>query len=115
MAKRVMLKISGEALSEEDRIFSIERADALAKSLVKVQKAGFELAVLTGGGNVWRGRIGQGMDAVTADQMGMLATVLNCIFLKDALVRHNAKARVMSAIEIPRFVKWLGKILLRKS
>lgn len=103
MTKRVMLKISGEALSEEDRIFSIERADALAKSLVKVQKAGFELAVLSGGGNVWRGRIGQGMDAVTADQMGMLATVLNCIFLKDALVRHNAKARVMSAIEIPRF------------
>ncbi len=114
MAKRVMLKISGEALSDDGRTFCIDRADALAKSLVKVQKAGFELAVLSGGGNVWRGRIGQGMDAVTADQMGMLATVLNCLFLKDALVRHGAKASVMSAIEMPRVCDVVRQDLARE-
>lgn len=104
MTKRIMLKLSGEALGKDGWLFDHEKMQAVAKVLVDVVKAGFELAVVTGGGNIWRGRKGLagGMDAVTADQMGMLATVLNCLAMKDAVIRMGGKARVMSAIDMPR-------------
>ena len=104
MSKRIMLKLSGEALGNGGWLFDHEMVNKVAGVLCKVASEGFELAVVIGGGNIWRGRKGaaSGMDAVTADQMGMLATVLNCLCMKDAVIRQGAKARVMSAIDMPR-------------
>lgn len=104
MSKRIMLKLSGEALGNGGWLFDHAMVDRVAGVLCRVAQAGFELAVVIGGGNIWRGRKGlaSGMDAVTADQMGMLATVLNCLCMKDAVVRQGARARVMSAIDMPR-------------
>ena len=104
MTKRVMLKLSGEALGSDGWLFDHAMIDTVAKILCEVVKEGVELAVVIGGGNIWRGRKGaaSGMDAVTADQMGMLATVLNCLCMKDAIIRAGGKARVMSAIDMPR-------------
>ena len=102
--KRVMLKLSGEALGADGWLFDQEKIDLVAAQLCHVSNAGIELGVVIGGGNIWRGRKGtaEGMDAVTADQMGMLATVLNCLSMKDAIIRAGCKARVMSAIDMPR-------------
>ncbi len=99
MAKRVMLKLSGEALGNDGWLYDHGMIDRVAAELCKVVKQGFELAVVIGGGNIWRGRKGQasGMD----DQMGMLATVLNCLCMKDAVLRQGGTARVMSAIPMP--------------
>lgn len=104
MSKRIMLKLSGEALGNGGWLFDHDMIDRVAQVLCQVASEGFELAVVIGGGNIWRGRTNtaSGMDAVTADQMGMLATVLNCLCMKDAVVRRGAKARVMSAIDMPR-------------
>ncbi len=103
MAKRVMLKLSGEALGSGGWLYDHGMIDRVAGQLCKVAAQGFELAVVIGGGNIWRGRKGlaSGMDAVTADQMGMLATVLNCLCMKDAVIRQGGNARVMSAIPMP--------------
>lgn len=104
MTKRIMLKLSGEALGKDGWLFDHEKMNLVARELCRVADEGFELAVVTGGGNIWRGRKGasEGMDAVTADQMGMLATVLNCLCMKDAVMRQGRKARVMCAIDMPR-------------
>ncbi|MDO5022256.1 MAG: UMP kinase [Eubacteriales bacterium] len=101
--KRVMLKLSGEALGKDGWLFDFSKIDAVAKVLTEVQKKGFELAVVIGGGNIWRGRKGasQNMNPVTADSMGMLSTVLNCLCAKDAIIRAGGKAKVFSAIDMP--------------
>lgn len=102
--QRVMLKLSGEALGTDGWLFNHDMIDEVAKQLCKVSASGIQLAVVIGGGNIWRGRKGKasGMDAVTADQMGMLATVLNCLCMKDAIIRCGGQAIVMSAIDQPR-------------
>jgi len=75
---------------------------AVAKQVHEVQELGVEMALVVGGGNIWRGIAGssQGMDRATADYMGMLATVINALALQDALERFNVQTRVMSAIEM---------------
>ncbi len=100
---RVLLKLSGEALLG-DTPYGISPAvlDELALQLMKVHSMGVELGLVVGGGNIFRGVAGSasGMDRASADQMGMLATVMNALALQDVLVRHGADARVMSAIEL---------------
>ena len=97
--KRVLLKLSGEALSNgTGELYDNDFVDRVAKTLIESQKAGFEIAVVVGAGNIWRGRQGNDMDRVLADRMGMLATVINSICLKDAIIRAGAEATVMSSV-----------------
>src|SRR5437588_3257064 len=98
---RVLLKLSGEALMG-DRKYGID-ADTLARmadEIVEVQNHGVQIAIVIGGGNIFRGVSGatQGIDRVAGDHMGMLATIINAIALQDALERRGANARVASAI-----------------
>src|SRR6187397_944955 len=101
--KRILLKLSGEALLGE-KPFGIDRnfTDYLATEIREVHELGVEVAIVIGGGNFFRGvsDTARGMDRVSADQMGMLATVINGLALQDALERAEVMTRVLSAIEI---------------
>ncbi len=99
--RRVLLKISGEALAGS-RGWGLdnETIHEIAKTVKEVHDKGCELAIVVGGGNFWRGRTSEGMDRVTADHMGMLATAMNAMALSDALEQLGATTRVMSAIEM---------------
>jgi len=101
--KRILLKLSGEALmGDMDYGIDPKVIDRLAREVVEVQKAGVEIGVVIGGGNIFRGAglAEAGMDRVTGDQMGMLATVMNALAIQDALEKRGGYARVMSAIKI---------------
>ena len=102
MSKRIIIKLSGEALGGDGQVFDFAQAETAARVLVEASKAGNQVGVIIGAGTIWRGRQGQDMNAVTADQMGMLGPVINCLYMADAVQRQGAKARVMSAIEMPR-------------
>ena len=98
--KRVLLKLSGEALAG-DRGFGINNdvVNEIAEAIKRVQEIGVEVAVV-GGGNFWRGRTSEGMDRTTADYIGMLATVMNSMALQDALENIGVQTRVQTAIEM---------------
>ena len=99
--KRILLKISGEALSGEvGHGFDKNALNSVAKQIREVADLGVEVGVVVGGGNIWRGRQGMNMDRVTADQMGMLATVINALAVSEALIGAGADARVLTSIEI---------------
>ena len=98
--KRVILKISGEALSSEKVNIDFDIVHNVAKQIVEATKIGVEVGVIVGGGNIWRGRAGKGMDRTTADHMGMLATVINALALSDAINSLGGSARVQTAIEM---------------
>lgn len=106
--KRILLKLSGEALMGDDQ-FGINRAtiERMVSEIVEVTKVGVEVAVVIGGGNIFRGVAGgsAGMDRATADYMGMLATVMNALALADAMDKQGLTARVMSAIGIEQVVE----------
>lgn len=99
--KRVMLKISGEALAG-DKGFGIDQktVDAIAEKVKECYDMGVQIAIVVGGGNFWRGRSGEGMDRTRADHMGMLATVINSLALLDALEHCGVECRVQTAIEM---------------
>lgn len=101
--KRVLLKLSGEVLMGETA-FGVDpdTINRLAREIIEVQQAGIELAIVIGGGNIFRGMSGtaSGMDRASADYMGMLATVMNSIALQDAIERNGATVRVISALHI---------------
>ena len=105
--KRVILKLSGEALGIDGKGFCHEKFEETARMLINIQQTGVELAVVIGGGNVWRGRRGAAMrmGTVAADQMGMLGTLQNCLYMRDTLAHMGAKAVVMSGVDIPRFAE----------
>ena len=101
--RRVLLKLSGEALmGDEDYGIDPKVIHRLAAEVIEAQAAGAEVALVIGGGNIFRGAglAAGGMDRVTGDQMGMLATVINALAMQDALEKLGAKVRVMSAIKI---------------
>jgi uridylate kinase len=101
--KRVVLKLSGEALAG-DQGFGINPVvvESIAQQVKEVYQKGVEVAIVVGGGNIWRGLAGsaKGMDRTTADYMGMLATVMNSLAMQDALEKINVTTRVQSAIEM---------------
>ena len=100
---RVLLKLSGEALlGGLEYGVEPERLHAIARTIKRVRERGVEVAVVVGGGNIYRGLEGTaaGMDRASADYMGMLATVLNALALQDALEHEQVYTRVLSAIEI---------------
>jgi uridylate kinase len=101
--RRVLLKLSGEALmGSRDYGLDAGVVDSLAQELVEVRATGLELALVVGGGNIYRGMAAaaEGMDRATGDYMGMLATVLNSLAVQEALERNGADTRVLSAIEV---------------
>ena len=101
--RRVLLKLSGEALmGDEDYGIDPKILNRIAREVIEARDAGAEIALVIGGGNIFRGAglAAGGMDRVTGDQMGMLATVINALAMQDALEKLGGKARVMSAIKI---------------
>lgn len=99
--KRILLKLSGEALSGKQKTgLDDDFIVALGKEIKEVADMGVEIAIVVGGGNFWRGRTCGDMDRVTADHIGMLATTMNALALADGLERAGATARVMSSIEM---------------
>ena len=100
--KRVLLKVSGEALSAEDgKGLSPEKLKNVAKDIKALRKLGVEVGIVCGGGNFWRGRTSGDMDRALADHIGMLATCMNGLALKDALTNAGIDARLLTAISMP--------------
>lgn len=99
--KRIMLKVSGEALAGQ-KGFGLDQPtiDSIAMQIKECYDNGVEIAIVVGGGNFWRGRTGEGMDRSRADHMGMLATVINSLALLDALEQLGVETRVQTAIEM---------------
>ena len=101
--RRILLKLSGEALmGRADYGIDPEVISRLAREIIEAQQGGAEVGLVIGGGNIFRGEglAASGMDRVTGDHMGMLATVINALAMQDALEKQNARVRVMSAIKI---------------
>ena len=102
--KRILLKLSGEALAAGgDGILNFDFIDEVAKVLVRCREAGVEIGVIVGAGNIWRGRQGGEMDRTQADHMGMLATAINALALQDRFNAAGLDCVVMSAVEMPEF------------
>ncbi|MGI5850870.1 MAG: UMP kinase [Caldicoprobacterales bacterium] len=98
---RLVLKISGESLAgDEGYGINPKVLDLISDQVIEIMEMGVEVAIVVGGGNIWRGRSGVGMDRTTADHMGMLATVINALALQDALEKRNVPVRVQTAIEM---------------
>ncbi len=101
--KRILLKISGEALQSDGEYgISATALDTISNEVKEIHEMGIEIAIVIGGGNIFRGITGAsiGMDRSTADYMGMLATVINALALQDYLERHGVITRVQTALEI---------------
>jgi uridylate kinase len=97
---RVLLKLSGEAFAGRGGSVDVDTTTAMAREIAQVHADGVSLAVVCGGGNIWRGKVHEaaGMERATADYMGMLATVVNALALQDSLERIGVQSRVQTAI-----------------
>ena len=105
--KRIILKLSGETLAPENKSgsFDASRVDRAAEAIIKLHDMGVQVGIVLGGGNIWRGRFSDEMNPVNADQMGMLATIINALAVQDAIVRLGRKATVLTAQEMTRFAR----------
>ena len=110
MYKRIILKLSGETLAPEhfsagnaSHSFETGRVERAAKAIVALSDLGVQVGVVMGGGNIWRGRFTDEMNPVLADQMGMLATIINALCVQDAIQRLGRGAAVFTAQEMTRF------------
>lgn len=105
--KRIVLKLSGETLAPENKSgsFDAARVDRAAQAIIALNDMGVQVGVVIGGGNIWRGRFSEEMNPVNADQMGMLATIINALAVQDAIVRQGRKATVLTAQEMTRFAR----------
>ncbi|MBQ7760788.1 MAG: UMP kinase [Clostridia bacterium] len=106
MYKRVLLKLSGEAISNgENGILNFEYIEKIAKNVKACIEKGVQIAILVGAGNIWRGRSGENMDRVKADHMGMLATCINAIAIQETFIRFGIESEVMTSVEMKAFAK----------
>ena len=114
--KRVMLKLSGEALKSGADLFDFDKVRETAEIIREMHNLGVEIGVVIGAGNIWRGRQGPSanMDAVTADQMGMLGTVINCLCMSDALRQAGVDVVVQSAVDMNRFCEPFNAMAARR-
>ena len=104
--KRVLLKLSGEAISAgKDGILDFDYIKEIAKVIKKCLDKGVEIGIIVGAGNIWRGRSGENMDRVKADHMGMIATCINALALQESFIRCGIDAVVMTAVEMKAFAK----------
>ena len=101
--KRILLKLSGEALADNNGILNFDFISSIAEVLKKCVDAGIEVGVIVGAGNIWRGRQGGEMNHTRADHMGMLATTINALALQDTFIQHGLDTIVMTAVEIKAF------------
>ncbi len=103
--KRVLVKLSGEALAGKDNILNGDMLNSVADALAKLAQSGKQVCVVIGAGNIWRGARQKGLevDRVRGDHMGMLATVINSLAMQDYILKKGVKARVMSAVQIQQF------------
>ena len=113
---RVLLKLSGEALKAEQDLFDFEKVRQIAEIIRRMHDMGVEIGIVIGAGNIWRGRQGPAahMDAVTADQMGMLGTMINCLCVADALRQAGLDAVVQSAVDMHRFAEPVNTMAARR-
>ena len=114
--KRVLLKLSGEALKSGEDLFDFDKVNEAAEIIREMHNMNVEIGVVIGAGNIWRGRQGPSanMDAVVADQMGMLGTVINCLCMSDALRRAGLDVVVMSAVDMDRFCEPFNAMAARR-
>ena len=114
--KRILIKLSGEALANnsKENVFDPDFVDEVAAALATCAKEGYEIGVVVGAGNIWRGRQSGDMDRVAADRMGMLATVINSIYLKDAIERQGVPTSVMTAISVFPFAEPYSSDIAKK-
>lgn len=114
--KRVLLKLSGEALKSGADLFDFDKVKETAEIIREMHNLGTEIGVVIGAGNIWRGRQGPAanMDAVTANQMGMLGTVINCLCVADALRKAGLDAVVQSAVDMNRFCEPFNAMAARR-
>lgn len=103
MYRRVLLKISGEALSSDDSVICRQTVASTAQKIKSVCDRGVQIGIVVGGGNIMRGRSAEGMERNRADHMGMLATAINALALQDALEQAGVPALVQSAVDMDRF------------
>ncbi len=103
--KRVLLKLSGEALSGNGEILNHDFIDEICAVVADCMKSGVQFGIVVGAGNIWRGKKGGGMDRSLADHMGMLGTCINALAIKSAFDRAGIDARVLSAVPIEGFVE----------
>lgn len=103
MFKRILLKISGEALSGGDTPIGFEKVNATAATIAELAKSGLEIGLVVGGGNIIRGRDAGSRDRNRMDHMGMLATAINALALQDSLERQGVKCKVLSSVDMDKF------------
>ena len=103
--RRVLLKLSGEAFAGNSISVDAQTTALMARQIAEVAQDGVSIAVVVGGGNIWRGKTHESMDRATADYMGMLATVINALALQDALERMNVPSRVQTAIQMQQIAE----------
>ncbi len=110
MKKRILLKLSGEALAGEKRQgFDEPTVTAVARQVKKLADDGVEIGIVIGGGNFWRGRTSETIDRVKADQIGMLATVMNCIYVSEIFRSVGIKTAVLTPFECGSMTKLFSK------
>ncbi|MCR5651252.1 MAG: UMP kinase [Lachnospiraceae bacterium] len=108
--KRILLKLSGEALAGGKRSgFDEGFIEGVAVQVKKLIEDGYEVGIVTGGGNFWRGRTSENIDRVKADQIGMLATVMNCIYVSEIFRSKGMKTAVLTPFECGSFTKLFSK------
>lgn len=106
--RRIILKISGEALSGEGKNICIEKVNTIAKEIKALHDLGnVSIGIICGAGNIWRGRdaMENGMDRTNADYMGMLGTILNCMALQNSLEKLGLETRVLTSLSIPQIAE----------
>lgn len=104
--KRVLVKLSGEAMQGKDGIIDFDMLEGVAKVLKQCVDEGVQVAVVVGAGNIWRGaRQGKNMNRCLADHMGMLATVINSLAIKNAVINTGCKATVMTPVDMTEFAE----------
>ena len=106
--QRLILKVSGEALSDNGIGISVEKVNNIAQEIKELYELGdIQLGIICGAGNIWRGRdaMTNGMDRTTADYMGMLGTILNCVALQSSLEKLGLDTRVMTSITVPELAE----------
>ena len=113
---RILLKLSGEALKSDRDLFDFDKVNQVAAIIRRIHDMGVEVGIVIGAGNIWRGRQGPAahIDAVTADQMGMLGTVINCLCVADALRQAGVDAVVQSAVDMNRFAEPFNAMTARR-
>ena len=104
--KRILLKLSGEALAGNNKTgFDFDTINEICKSIKKCYDEGVQIGIVVGGGNLWRGRSSGAMDRTRADHIGMLATTMNALALADALEAVGVEVRVQTAVTMQQFAE----------